>query len=62
MKRQSTGWQKILANDATDKNYPRYINSSYNSISKNKQPNQIMGRTVKKTFFPKKTERWPTGI
>ena len=55
MKRQSTGWQKILANDATDKNYPRYINSSYNSMSKNKQPNQIMGRTVKKTFFPKKT-------
>ena len=33
--------------------FPNYINSSYNSIStqKNKQPNQTMGRRPKQTFL-----------
>ena len=38
-KRKPTEWEKIFANDATDK-------GSYNSTTKKpKQPNQKMGRT-----------------
>ena len=40
MKRQPTEWEKIFANDMTNKGLnPKYINSSYNSISKHKEPN-----------------------
>ena len=32
MKRQSSEWEKIIANRTTDKEFPKYISSSYNSI------------------------------
>ena len=41
MKRQPKDWEKIFANDVTNKGLIfKYINSSYNSITKSKQPNQ----------------------
>ena len=55
MKRQPIECEKIFANDETDSIlFPKYANSSYNSITKNKQPNW------KKTLidtYPKKTNR-----
>ena len=32
MKRQSSEWEKIIANGTTDKEFPKYTSSSYNSI------------------------------
>ena len=38
MKRQPTNWEKIFANNATDKgSLPKYMNSSHNSIQTNKK-------------------------
>ena len=34
MKRQPTEWEKIFANESTDKGSPKFINSSYCSIPK----------------------------
>ena len=43
MKRQPSEWEKIFANEATDKGLiSKIYNSSCSSI-KNKQPNQKMG-------------------
>ena len=51
--RKPTKWEKIFANDVTDRGvkFPKYRNSSYNSISKNTRPNQKQGTISKKTFF-----------
>ena len=47
-KRQLTEWEKISANDVTDKGFiSKIINSSYSSVSKNKQLSQKMGRRPK---------------
>ena len=51
--RQPTEWEKIFANDATDKGliskiYKQLIQLN---IKKNKQPNQKMGRRPKQTFL-----------
>ena len=44
MKRQSSEWDKIFANEATDKGLiSKIYNSSFSSISKIKQPNPKMG-------------------
>ena len=46
MKKQPMGWEKIFANNATKKGLISEIYKALtNSISKNKQPNQKMGRT-----------------
>uniref|UniRef100_A0A4X1UCG9 Uncharacterized protein n=1 Tax=Sus scrofa TaxID=9823 RepID=A0A4X1UCG9_PIG len=42
-KRQPTDWEKIFANDATDKGLISEINSSYNSTTK-KNPNKKNGQ------------------
>ena len=52
MKRQPSEWEKIIANEATDKGL---ISKIYKqlvqlNIGKNKQPNQKMGRKPKQTF------------
>ena len=47
MKRKPTNWEKIFVNDVTDKGFPKYTNSSYNSITKRKQLTQKMGRRPK---------------
>ena len=53
MKRQPSGWEKIFANEATDK---RLITKIYKqlmqlNIKKTNNPNPKMGRRPKKTFL-----------
>ena len=45
-KRQSSEWEKIIANGTTDKEFPKYTSSSYNSIPE-KQTTQ--SKSEKKT-------------
>ena len=60
MKRQPSEWEKIIANETRTKDYfPKYTNSSFNSIPE-KQPNQKVGKRPKQTFLQKKTCRWLT--
>ena len=58
MKRQPTEWGKYLqAMQPARDQFPKYINSSYRSISNkqtNKQPNQKMGRRSKQTFLQRR--------
>ena len=55
-KRQPTEWEKICANDVTDKDYLQNIlNTSYSSIPK-KQPHQQMGRRSKPTILQRHTD------
>ena len=60
-KRQSSGWEKIIAKETTDKGLISKIHSSYNSIAahitqyqKNKQPNQKVGKRPKETFLQRR--------
>ena len=62
-KRQPTEWEKIVANNATDKSlifktYKQLIQLNNNN---NKQPNRKMGRRSKWTFLQRKIYRWPIG-
>ena len=51
MKRQPADWEKIFANDVTNKNFiSKYTNSLYNSTTENEYPDQKIGRP-KYTFF-----------
>ena len=68
MKRQSADWEKILANDVTDRGLISkiyvffFILSIQLNIKKNKQSNQEMIRRPKKVFLSlKKKYRWQTG-
>ena len=58
MEMKSMYWEKIFANDATDKDLPsKYTNSSYNLMTKNpKQPYQKLGGRPKFSFL----QRWHT--
>ena len=48
MKRQLSEWEKIFANEATDKGLiSKLTSSSCSSVSKSKQPNPKMGRRSK---------------
>ena len=64
MKRQPTEWEKIFANNETDKALISKIWKQYIqlNIEKQKQPHQTIGRRPKQyIFFPKKTYKWLTG-
>ena len=55
MKRQSTDWAKILANDATDKGLIFKVNKQFIQLNNtNKQTNQTMGRKPKQTFIQRR--------
>ena len=49
MKIQTSEWEKIIVNEATDKTYKQYI--QLNIRKKKRQPNQNMGRRLKQTFL-----------
>ena len=54
-KRQCTEWEKIFANDATDKiNFQNMQIAHTTQYQKNKQPNQKMGRRPKQTFLQRR--------
>ena len=56
VKRQPSEWEKIIANETTDK---RLISKIYKQLihlntKKNKQPNQKMGKRPKKAFLQRR--------
>ena len=59
MKRQPSEWEKIFANEATDKGliskiYKQLMQLMQLNIKKNKQPNPKMGRRPKQTFLQRR--------
>ena len=59
MKRQSTDWKSIFANDATNKDliskiYKQFIQFNNNSEKTHKQPNWKLGRRPKQTFLQRR--------
>ena len=59
MKRQLTKWEKIFANDVTDKGLISKIHKQLIqlNIKKSKQPNQKMNRRSKETLLQQTHER-----
>ena len=57
VKRQSSEWEKIIANETTDK---RLISKIYNQLiqlnARKKQPNQKVGKRPKQTFLQRHTD------
>ena len=52
MKRQHWEWEKVFANEATDKRLTSKIYKYLMQLNiKKKQPNQKMGRRLKQTFL-----------
>ena len=55
MKRQSSEWEKIIANEAIDKEELKNIQATPAAqFQKNKQPNQKMGQRTKQTFLQRR--------
>ena len=56
VKRQPSGWEKIIANEATDKGliYTIYKQLPQFNIRKIKQSNQVMGRRPKQAFLQRR--------
>ena len=62
MKRQPTNWEKIFANNATDKgSLPKYMNSSHNSIQTNKKITLSKKGQKARKDTPKKKYSKPIG-
>ena len=56
IKRQPWEWEKIIANETTDKDLsPKYTSNSCSSILE-KQPNQRVGQRTKQTFLQRHTD------
>ena len=56
VKRQPSEWEKIIANEATDKELiPKiYKQPPTAQLQKNKRPNQKMGQRTKQTFLQRR--------
>ena len=55
VKRQPSEWEKIIANEATDKQNLKNIQATYAAqFQKNKLPNQKMGQRTKQTFLQRR--------
>ena len=56
VKRQPSEWEKIIANEKTDKriNFQNMQATHTNQYQKNKQPNQKMGKRPKQTFLQRR--------
>ena len=55
MKRQPSDWEKIIANETTDKGLISKIQAAHTTqCQKNKQPNQKVGKRSKQTFLQKR--------
>ena len=54
MKRQPSEWEKVTANEATDKGLISKIKQLMQLNQKNKQENQTMGGRPKETFFQRR--------
>ena len=50
MKRQPSEWEKIIAKETTDKEFPKYISSSYNSTPEKQQPSQKVEKDLNRHF------------
>jgi len=53
VKRQPSEWEKIIANETTDKGLISKMHI-YNSMLENKQPNQKVGKKPKQTFLQRR--------
>ena len=52
VKRQPSEWEKIIANETTDKGLISKIQAAHTTqYQKNKQPNQKVGKRPKQTFL-----------
>ena len=63
MKRQPSEWEKIFANEATDKRFSSKMYQQFIQLTLRKQTAQSKnGQKTKETFLPKKPYRWPINI
>ena len=55
VKRQPSEWEKIIANETTDKGLiSKIYKHTYNLMPENKQPNQRVGKRPKQTFLQRR--------
>ena len=55
VKRQPSDWEKVIANEATDKELISNIQAADSAqFQKNKWPNQKMGQRTKQTFLQRR--------
>ena len=61
-KRQPSEWEKIFANDISNKGVNiQHTPTAHTTQYQKNNPIKKMGRKLKLTFFPKKAHAWQTG-
>ena len=54
VKRQPSKWEKIIANETTDRGFQNIQAAHTSQYQKNKQPNQNVGKRPKETFLQRR--------